>query len=328
MTIVDSFIIKAQKTPARIVYPEGTDLRVLTAARKAHALGIAHPTLIGDHNTISTIADNNNISLDGLEIVNSRNSSSLETYASAYSHNRELRESVALKLVKKPLSFGGMMVREGHADGMVAGVATATSLVIQSASLTVGLQAGLSTPSSFFIMVIPEFLGKKNTVFIFADSAVNVQPTARQLADIAVASGKNAQTLLGIEPRIAFLSFSTKGSASHADAEKVIEALSLAREMAPEISMDGELQLDAAIIPSVAEKKAENSGVAGKANVLIFPDLDAGNIGYKLVQRMANAIAIGPILQGFARPVNDMSRGATVDDLVAVTAITSVQAMG
>jgi len=177
-------------------------------------------------------------------------------------------------------------------------------------------------------MIIPEFQGEQDKIFLFADSAVNIQPSAQQLAEIAIASGINARTLLGIDPKIAFLSFSTKGSAGHKDADKVIEALAIAREINPELDMDGELQLDASIIPSVASKKVHESSVAGQANVLVFPDLDAGNIGYKLVQYMANAKAIGPILQGFAKPVNDMSRGASVDDLIAVSAITSVQAKG
>ena len=220
------------------------------------------------------------------------------------------------------------MVSQGEADGMVAGVATATSIVIQTATLTVGFQEGLSTPSSFFLMILPEFQEEKDKIFIFADAAVIIQPNAQQLAEIAVASGTNAKSLLGIDPKIAFLSFSTKGSATHEDADKVLAALAIAKEIQPAFDMDGEMQLDAAIVPSVAAKKDPESSVAGQANVLIFPDLDAANIGYKLVQRMANAKAVGPILQGFANPVNDMSRGASVEDLIAVSAITSVQAQG
>jgi phosphate acetyltransferase len=324
MDIIQEFIRKAQQDPACLVYPEANDPRILEAVVKVRDLGIAEPILVGNLEEIETLSAG--ADLKGIEIIDSKESPLLETYAAVYAQRRDMREAIASKLVRKPLSFGGMMVSQGQADGMVAGVATATSIVIQTATLTVGFQEGLSTPSSFFIMIIPQFQGEPDKIFIFADSAVNIQPTAQQLAEIAVASGTNAKALLGIDPKIAFLSFSTKGSAGHPDADKVIEALALAKAIKPEFQMDGELQLDAAIVPSVAAKKVKESEVAGSANVLIFPDLDAGNIGYKLVQYMANAKAIGPILQGFARPVNDMSRGASVADLIAVSAITSVQA--
>ncbi|NQV50294.1 MAG: phosphate acetyltransferase [Candidatus Marinimicrobia bacterium] len=328
MDIVQKFIQKAQNNPARLVYPEATDPRILEAVTKVRDLGIAKPILVGNSTEILKVADELKLSLLGIDIIDNKMDARLETFTQIYAQKREMRAAIARKLVQKPLSFGGMMVSQGDADGMVAGVATATSIVIQTATLTVGFQEGLSTPSSFFIMIIPAFQGEQDKVFIFADSAVNIQPTAQQLAEIAIASGTNAIALLGIEPKIAFLSFSTHGSAGHADADKVTEALELARKINPDFAMDGELQLDAAIIPKVAAKKVQASSVAGQANVLIFPDLDAGNIGYKLVQYMANAKAIGPILQGFSKPVNDMSRGASVDDLIAVSAITSVQAKG
>ena len=326
MDIIEKFIQKAQGNPARLVYPEATDSRILEAVVKVKKLGIADPVLVGNITSVEKLADELNLSLSGIEIIDSKLDARLETYSKVYGQRRDMREAIARKLVQKPLSFGGMMVSHGEADGMVAGVATATSIVIQTATLTVGFQEGLSTPSSFFIMIIPEFQGEQDKIFIFADSAVNIQPTAQQLAEIAIASGTNAKALLGIDPKIAFLSFSTKGSAGHEDADKVINALELARKINSDFDMDGELQLDAAIIPQVAAKKVQASNVAGQANVLIFPDLDSGNIGYKLVQYMAKAKAIGPILQGLARPVNDMSRGASVDDLIAVSAITSVQA--
>lgn len=328
MNIVDKFISKAQDNPARIVYPEASDPRILEAVVQVYKQGIAKPVLVGNPDQVNANANELGLALTGIEIIDSKIDSRLETYSQAYAEKRDLREAIAKKLVRKPLSFGGMMVSQGAADGMVAGVATATSIVIQTATLTVGFQEGLSTPSSFFIMIIPEFQGEQDKIFLFADSAVNIQPNAQQLAEIAIASGTNAKALLGIDPKIAFLSFSTRGSAGHEDADKVIEALSIAGKINPEFDMDGELQLDAAIVPSVAAKKVKESTVAGQANVLVFPDLDAGNIGYKLVQYMANAKAIGPILQGFAKPVNDMSRGASVDDLIAVSAITSVQAKG
>ena len=328
MNVADKFIARAQENPARIVYPEATDPRILKAVVQVKELGIAHPLLVGNPEQIQMVAEEHGCAINGIELIDSKTDARLDSYAQAYADNRDLREAIARKLVCKPLSFGGMMLGQGAADGMVAGVATATSIVIQTATLAVGFQEGLSTPSSFFIMIIPEFQGEQDKIFLFADSAVNIQPSAPQLAEIAIASGINARTLLGIDPKIAFLSFSTKGSAGHKDADKVIEALAIAREINPELDMDGELQLDASIIPSVASKKVHESSVAGQANVLVFPDLDAGNIGYKLVQYMANAKAIGPILQGFAKPVNDMSRGASVDDLIAVSAITSVQAKG
>ena len=328
MNIVETFIAKAKANPARVVFPEANDARILQAVAQVRELGIAEPVLVGNPEDVQALAAELGVDLGATEILDSKTDERLERYTEAYATKRELRSAIAKKLVRKPLSFGGMMVSEGDADGMVAGVATATSLVIQTATLTVGFQEGLSTPSSFFIMIVPNFQGEQDKVFIFADSAVNIQPNAQQLAEIAVASGTNAKALLGIDPKIAFLSFSTKGSASHDDADKVIEALGIAQEIAPQFQMDGELQLDASVVQKVAAKKVKDSEVAGAANVLIFPDLDAGNIGYKLVQYMANAKAIGPILQGFAKPVNDMSRGASVEDLIAVTAITTVQAKG
>ena len=326
MDIIEGFIEKAKQNPGTIVYPEGGDERIIKAAAQVKEMGIANPVLIGNREELEKIAGENSVSLEGIEIVSSAQEDKVEKYAVAYAAARGVKETIAKKLVRKPLPFGGMMVKTGDADGMVAGVASATASVIQAASLTVGFKEGMSTPSSFFIMILPEFMGQKDKVFVFADCAVNIQPDAKQLAEIGVASGINAKALLNMEPRIAFLSFSTKGSASHADADKVLQALETAKALKPDFEMDGELQADAAIIPRVAEKKVKESSVAGKANVLVFPDLDAANISYKLVQYLANAKAVGPILQGFAKPVNDMSRGASVDDLVGVTAVTVVQA--
>ena len=218
------------------------------------------------------------------------------------------------------------MVSQGDADGIVCGVSHATSSVIQASSLTIGFEKGVTNPSSLFIMQIPEFLGEKDKIIIFADAAVAIKPSAQQLAEIAVVTGKNVQNLLNLKPKIALLSFSTKGSASHEDTEKVIEATRLAQNMAPDLDIDGELQADAALIPEVARKKVSDSTVAGQSNVLIFPDLNAGNIAYKLVQYLGHAKAFGPFLQGFAKPVSDLSRGASVEDIIGVTAVTVVQA--
>jgi phosphate acetyltransferase len=327
MELNQQFIKKAQLQPRKIVYPETNDERILIAVSKIKEMGIAEPILIGDKEKIAALAKECGAELNNIQIVNpAQEQEKLEYYAQEYAAARDVKISLAQRLVKKPMSFAGMMVKMGDADGMVAGVATATASVIQFASLTIGFQAGMSTPSSFFIMVLPEFDGEKDKIFIFADCAVNVSPDPRQLAEIGVASGENAKFLLGIKPKIAFLSFATKGSANHEDVEKVKKAVEIAKELNPELDIDGELQADAAIIRRVAEKKVKQSDVAGEANVLIFPDLDAGNISYKLVQYLAGAKAYGPILQGFAKPVNDMSRGATIDDLIGVTAITVVQA--
>ncbi len=326
MDLEQSFIEKAKKNPKKIVFPEGKDERIVIAAYRLKEMNIAFPIIIGNIDEIKKIAVEKQISLEGIKIIDPVSSELLEKYAKEYAEKREMKEAIAKKLVKKTLPFATMMVACGDADGMVAGVVNATASVISTASLAIGFQEGLSTPSSFFIMIIPEFLGETNKAIIFADCAVNIRPDAKQLAEIAIASGTNAKALLGIDPKIAFLSFSTKGSANHKDADKVIEAVEFAKKLQPDWEIDGELQGDAALIPSVGEKKAKGSTVAGNANVLVFPDLDAGNIAYKLVQRLGKAKALGPILQGFAAPVNDMSRGASVEELIGVTAITVVQA--
>lgn len=327
MELTNVFIEQARAHQKKIVYPETKDERIIIAVSRIKEMGIAVPVLIGDSENIQQIAKSHNVSLDNIQILSPLNDDAmLESYANLYVKSRNIKTAIARKLVKKPLSFAGMMVKAGDADGMVAGVATATASVIQVASLTIGFQAGISTPSSFFMMVLDHFQGENDKVFIFADCAVNIQPDSQQLAEIGIASGLNAKALLGIEPKIAFLSFSTKGSASHADVDKVSAAVKIAKELRPDLAIEGEIQADAAIIKHVAEKKVGSGDIAGSANVLIFPDLDSGNIGYKLVQYLGNAKALGPILQGFAKPVNDMSRGASVEDLIGVTALTVVQA--
>ena len=317
---------RAKVDPKRIVFPEGEDDRMVRSAVLIKAEGIAEPIILGDPDKIQQVAADRGLSLEGLTVINPREDERLETFVEIYAANREIKPAVARKLVHRPMAFGGMLVREGHADGMVGGVCSVTALVVQAASLTIGLADGISTPTSYFIMVVPDFLGQKDKIFIFADPAVNIQPTAQQLAESAVAVAAEAAHLLRIDPKVAFLSCSTRGSASHEDVDKVSEAAKIASKIAPDLALDGELQADAAIVPRVAAIKVKESDVAGKANVLIFPDLDAANIAYKLVQYTANAVALGPTLVGFRRPVNDLSRGATIEDIISITAITVIQA--
>jgi len=321
-----NFIAKAKEQPARIVFPEGNDPGIITAAEKSVKLGIAVPVLLGDTDKIEQTAFERHLNVDGIEIISSFPPDTIEKYTELYIRKRKIKKEIAERLVKKPLFFAGMMVKDGNADATIAGISTGTPTVIQAASLTIGYAEGISTPSSFFIMIIPNFQEKDNKTLVFTDCAVNIAPDSGQLAEIAVAAGINARALLNIEPKIAFLSFSTKGADRHPDIEKVRKAVIIAKEMNSGFEIDGELQADAAVIPRIAEKKVKQSTVAGHANVLVFPDLNAGNICYKLVQYCAGARAIGPILQGFAKPVNDLSRGATVDDIVEITAVTSVQA--
>lgn len=327
MDLMSYFKTKAAEQPKRIVFPEANDERILKAVAQIAQQNIAKPILIGEPDATLELAKNLAIQIPQIPIISPTRSPHFNQYIAAYCSNREnVTDKIAEKLLKKPLLFGAMMVAQGDADGIVCGVAHATSSVIQAASLTIGFAPGVTNPSSLFIMVIPEFRSEKDKIIIFADCAVAIKPTTEQLAEIAVVTGRNAKRLLNIEPKIGMISFSTKGSASHEDTEKVIRATELARNMAPDLTIDGELQADAALIPEVAKKKVKESSVAGQCNVLIFPDLNSGNIAYKLVQWLGGAKAIGPFLQGFAKPVSDLSRGASVEDIVGVAAVTVVQA--
>ena len=329
MDVIQQFVNRARKVNKRIVFPEGSDERIQKAARWLLDDGIVQPILIGKANKLKKQADISGISLDGIGIVCHETAPCLNDYAAAYNTARiGVSKKVALRLLRRPLIFAGMMVAQGDADGCVAGVANATARVIEAAGLTIGFAEGIFGVSSCFIMVIPNSLDGKDTVLMFSDCAVSIQPTAEELAQIAISTAATTRTLLSTEPKVAMLSFSTKGSASHINVDKITTATQIVRRRMPNLMIDGELQGDAALVKTVADQKLTDSPVAGNANVLISPDLDAGNIAYKLVQYLAKAQAYGPILQGLRKPMNDMSRGASVEDLVGVAAITAVQSGG
>ncbi|MGL5245205.1 MAG: phosphate acetyltransferase [Sarcina sp.] len=319
----------ARKDKQRIVLPEGDESRTLMAAQKIYEEGLAYVYLVGDEDTIKQNADDLGVNLTGVNIVDPNKSEKLEKYVNEFYElrkNKGMTLEKADKIVRDPLYFGTMMVKMDDADGMVSGAVHTTGDLLRPGLQIIKTAPGVSVVSSFFIMMVPGSQYGEEGMLLFSDCAVNPNPNADQLAAIAIATADTAKKLCGVEPKVAMLSFSTMGSADHELVTKVRTATEKAKELRPDLLIDGELQLDAAIVKKVASQKAPNSKVAGNANVLIFPDLQAGNIGYKLVQRFANAEAIGPVCQGFAKPINDLSRGCSADDIVSVVALTAVQA--
>lgn len=324
---LDSIISRAKTDVKTLVLPEGDDERTLVAAEKLLAEGVAKLVILGDAETIAA----SGYALEGAQIIDPRKSDLRESMAAKLFELRQAKgmtEEKALELMDDVLYFGVMMVKMGYADGMVAGACHSTGDVLRPCLQILKTAPGVKLVSSFFIMVVPDCTMGDAGTFLFSDCGLEVQPDSERLAHIAVNSAQSWRALIGTEPAVAMLSHSSYGSAKNDDTAKVVRAVEIAKELAPDVLLDGELQLDAAIVPEIGASKASASPVAGKANVLIFPDLDAGNIGYKLVQRLAKAEAYGPITQGIAAPVNDLSRGCNPDDIFGVAAITAVQAQG
>lgn len=327
MGFIETMFAKAKSDKKTIVLPESSDPRTIEACAKVLEKGFANIVLIGDPEQIKTVAPQWDIS--GARIVNPATSEKYEAYANALFEMRKAKGMTleqAQKTMLDPLYYGVMMVKMNEADGMVAGAINSTANTYRPALQILKTKPGTKLVSSFMIMAVPDCQFGTEGTFLFSDCGLMENPTADELSEIAISSARTFKTLTNIDPIVAMLSYSTYGSAKNPLVDKVVEATKLAKEKAPDLAIDGELQLDAAIVPSVGKSKAPASPVAGQANCLIFPDLNAGNIGYKLVQRLAKAEAYGPISQGIARPVNDLSRGCFADDIVGVVAITAVQA--
>ena len=329
MSVLDSIKEKAKADVKHILLPEGSEERTVQAARIITDEKIAKVTLLGDEEEIKKVAEKFNVCLCGIDIINPLTDPDFEHYANGFYELRKAKGMTpekARETIKNTLFYACMMIKEGKADGMVSGAINTTGNTLRPGLQIIKMAKGINTISSCFIMEIPNKEYGDNGLMLFGDCAININPNPDELASIAIATANTAKTLLGMDPKVAMLSFSTKGSAKHENVDKVTAALAKVKELAPDLDVDGELQADAALVPKVAALKAPGSKVAGHANVLIFPDLQAGNIGYKLVQRLAGAEAVGPVSQGFAKPINDLSRGCSIADIVSVVAITAVQA--
>lgn len=329
MSFIEEMKEKAKSDIKTIVLPEATDIRVLKATDTICKEGFANVILIGEEETVNSLARENGLDISKAKIVNPKNSEKYEAYAESFYELRKAKgmtEEQAHSLMLDPVFFGMMMVKSSDADGLVSGAAHSTADTLRPALQILKTAPNTKLVSAFFLMSVPDCDLGDDGIFVFSDCALNINPNSEELSEIAISSAKSFEQLTGKKSNVAMLSFSTHGSGKSELVDKVVEATKLVKEKAPELNVDGELQLDAALVKEVAELKAKGSTVAGHANTLIFPNLDAGNIGYKLIQRLGKAEAYGPMCQGIAKPVNDLSRGCSAEDIVGVVAITSVQA--
>ncbi|MBN1901807.1 phosphate acetyltransferase [Candidatus Sumerlaeota bacterium] len=330
MGIMDKIIEQARSDKQKVVLPEAKlEARTIKAGVMLKKEGIAEPLFLGKKDEIEKLIQGMDVDISGIEILDYESSDLMGEYAEAYQEIRakeKLTKDQAIEVLKDPLYFGAMTVKKGLAGGMTCGAFNTTANVLRASIKIIGPQKGLKTISSCFLMIVPDCPFGANGAFIYADCGTVIDPTVEQLADIAIAASGMCRTLIHVEPYVAILSFSTYGSATHPFVDKMVAATKMVKEKAPNLKVDGELQADAAVVASIGSKKCPGSPVAGKANVFIFPDLNAGNIAYKITQRLAKAEAYGPLIQGLALPVNDLSRGCSTEDIVQVSAITAIEA--